>query len=183
MKLAIHSDASYLSEPQARSRAGWHFFLSNEATIPANNSAMLNIAHIIKHVMTSATKAELAALYIMAREAVYIRTVFLEMGHKQPSTPLQTDNATAEAVCNSKIQPKRTKAMDMRFHWLRDRQCQEQFRIYWRPGKSNYADYWTKHYPATHHKHTGKEFLTPHRVLEMLRIEQSRGNIVAAAAA
>jgi len=69
MKLAVHSDASYLSEPQARSRAGGHFFLSNKATIPANNGAMLNIAHIIKHVMTSATEAELAALYIMAREA------------------------------------------------------------------------------------------------------------------
>jgi hypothetical protein len=66
MKLAVHSDASYLSEPQARSRAGGHFFLSNEATIPANNGTVLNIAHIIKHVMTSVTDAELAALYIMA---------------------------------------------------------------------------------------------------------------------
>jgi len=88
--------------------AGGHFFLSNKATIPANNGA----------IMTSATKAKLAALYIMEREAVYIRIVLTEMGHKQPSTPLQTDNATAEAVCNGKIQPKRTKAMDMRFHWL-----------------------------------------------------------------
>jgi hypothetical protein len=65
MKLAVHSDASYLSEPQAHSRAGGHFFLFNEATIPANNGAVLNIAHIIKHGMTSATEAELAVLYIM----------------------------------------------------------------------------------------------------------------------
>lgn len=173
MKLAVHSDASYLSEPKARSRAGGHFFLSNEAPIPPNNGAVLNIAHIIKHVMTSATEAELAALYIMAREAVYIRIVLEELGHKQPPTPLQTDNAMADAVCNGKVQPKRTKAMDMRFYWLRDRQCQEQFRIYWRPGKSNYADYWTKHHPATHHKHTRREFLTPHIVLEMLRMEQN----------
>ena len=179
MKLAVHSDASYLSEPKARSRAGGHFFLSNEATIPQNNGAVLNLAHIIKHVMSSATEAELAALYIMAREAVYIRIILEEMGHKQPPTPIQTDNAMAEAVCNGKIQPKRTKAIDMRFHWLRDRQCQEQFRIYWQPGKSNYADYWTKHHPAKHHKHTRQQFLTPHIVLEMLRIEQ---NTAAAAA-
>jgi hypothetical protein len=86
MKLAVHSDASYLSEPQARSRAGGYFFLSNEATIPTNNGAMLNIAHIIKHVMTSATEAELATLYIMAQESVYIRIMLTEMGHKQPST-------------------------------------------------------------------------------------------------
>ena len=60
MKLAVNSDASYLSEPQARSRAGGHFFLSNEATLPKNNRAVLNIAHIIKYVITSATEAELA---------------------------------------------------------------------------------------------------------------------------
>jgi hypothetical protein len=181
MKLAVHSDASYLSEPKARSRAGGHFFLSGDTTNPGNNGAVLNIAHIIKHVMSSATEAELAALYIMAREAVYIRIILEEMGHKQPPTPLQTDNSMADAVCNGKIQPKRTKAMDMRFHWLRDRECQKQFRIYWRPGKLNYADYWTKHHPAAHHKGVRKEFITPSTVLEMLRIEQ--GNIAAAAAA
>ena len=86
MKLAVHSNASYLSEPKARSRAGGHFFLSNNSAIPPNNGAVLNIAHIIKHVMTSATKAELAGLYIMAREAVYIRIILEEMGHAQPPT-------------------------------------------------------------------------------------------------
>ena len=104
------------------------------------------------------------------------------MGHTQPPTPLQTDNAMAEAVSNGKIQPKRTKAMDMCFHWLRDIECQRQFRIYWCPGKLNYAEYWTKHHAAFHHKNVRKEFLTPHIVLEMLRIEQSRIHTAAAAA-
>jgi hypothetical protein len=131
MKLAAHSDASYLSEPKARSRAGGHFFLLSSAEIPPNNGAILNIVHIIKHVMASATEAELAALYIVARKAVYIQIILEEMGHKQPATSLQTDNSMAEADINGKIQPKRTKAMDMRFHWLRDRECQEQFRIHW----------------------------------------------------
>jgi hypothetical protein len=180
MVLAAHSDASYLNEPNARSRAGGHFFLSSDSTIPQNNGAVLNIAHIIKHVMSSATEAELAGLYIMAREAVYIRIVLEEMGHKQPPTPLQTDNAMAEAVTNGKVQPKRTKAMDMRFHWLRDRECQRQFRIYWRPGKLNYADYWTKHHPAKHHQNIRKEFITPQIVLEMLR--QENGTAAARAA-
>jgi len=62
--------------------------------------------HIIKNVMSSATKADLVGLYIMAREAVYIRIILEELGHKQPPTPLQTDNAMADAVINGKIQPK-----------------------------------------------------------------------------
>ena len=43
--------------------------MSTNVKIPPNNGTILNIAHIIKHVMTSAMEAELVALYIMAREA------------------------------------------------------------------------------------------------------------------
>ena len=53
--------------------------------------------------MSSATEAELAALYIAAREAVYIQIILEELGHKQPSTPLQADNSTTETVINEKI--------------------------------------------------------------------------------
>ena len=132
MVLAAHSDAGYLNESNARSRAGGHIFLSSDSQYPANNGAILNVAQIIKNVMSSAAEAELAALYIIAKECVYIRLILEEMGHPQPETPIQTDNLTAEGVVNSKIQPKRTKAMDMRFHWLRDREAQRQFRFYWR---------------------------------------------------
>jgi len=129
MVIAVHSKVSYLSEPKACRRAGGHFPLSSDTTIPPNNGTILflNIAHIIKNIMLSATEAELAGLYIMAREAVYIRIILEELGHKQPPTPLQTDNAMADAIINGKIQPKRTKAMDMRFHWLQDHECQQQF--------------------------------------------------------
>jgi hypothetical protein len=181
MVLAVHSDASYLSEPKARSRAGGYFFLSSDTTILPNNGAVLNIAHIIKNVMSSATEAELARLYIMVRKAVYIRIILEELGHKQPPRPIQTDNAMADAVINGKIQPKQTKAMDMQFHWLRDCECQQQFRIYWRPGKMNYANYWTKHHPESHHRNMRKEFLTPIIVLEMLRIEQQQQQAARAA--
>ncbi len=63
----------------------------------------------------------------MAREAVYIRIILKELGHKQPPMPLQTNNAIADAIINSKIQPKQTKAMGMSFHWLRDCKYQQQF--------------------------------------------------------
>ncbi len=130
MVLSVHSNASYLSKPNACSRAGGHFFLSSDTTIPPNNGAVLNISHIIKNIMSSATEAECVGLYIMVRETVYIRIILEEFGHKHSPTPLQTDNAMADAVINGKVQPKRTKAMDMRFHWLLDRECQLQFRIY-----------------------------------------------------
>jgi hypothetical protein len=56
--------------------------------------------------MSSATEAELAALYNMAQEAVYIRIILKELGHKQPPNPIHTNNAMANAVINGKVQPK-----------------------------------------------------------------------------
>ena len=40
----------------------------------------------------------------------------------------------------------------MRFYWLRDRAEQGQVLIYWAPGEENWADYFTKHHSATHHR-------------------------------
>ena len=48
MVLSIHSDASYLSERNARSRAGGHHYLSDDTPSPPNNGAILNISQIIK---------------------------------------------------------------------------------------------------------------------------------------
>jgi hypothetical protein len=151
MILAVHSDAGYLNEYKSRSQAGGHFHLSSDVPYPPNNGAILNIAKVIDAVVSSAAEAELGALFINAREAVYLRCILIEMGHLQPKTPIQTDNSTTEGFINSKIQPKCTKSMDMRFKWLKDREAKDQFRFYWRSGKTNLVDYFTKHHPAAHH--------------------------------
>ena len=178
MVLAAHSDAGYHNEAGARSRAGGHFFLSTNEEIPPNNGSILNIAQIIKAVMSSAAEAELGALYINAREAVHIRNILEEMGHPQPPTPIQTDNSTAEGVVNNKVQPKRMIPMDMRFYWLRCRINQKQFRFHWRPGTTNLADYWTKHHPGIHHKNFRREILTPVNKVQKLFKSGKSGNLL-----
>ena len=118
MILAAHSDVGYLNATNARSRAGGHHFLSENQPFPPNNGAIHNVAEIIKAVMSSAAEAKMGAPYINARKAVEEIQILEEMGHPQPPTPIQTDNSTAEGIINSHVQPKCTKAMDMRFHWL-----------------------------------------------------------------
>ena len=44
MVLLAHRYASYLSESKSRSRAGGHFFMSNNSPIPANNGAVIAIS-------------------------------------------------------------------------------------------------------------------------------------------
>ena len=160
MVLAIHSNASYLSKPKARSRAGGHMFMLADTDIPQNNGAVLNISQIIRAVMSSAAEAKLRALFINEKIAVAIRHTLKELGHPQPQTPIQTDNKTAHDLLTNRIMPKALKAMDMRFNWLRCRNTQGQFRYYWRPGTQNLADYFTKHHPASHHKAIRPVYLT-----------------------
>eukprot|EP00804_Cyclotella_cryptica_P020749 CCRYP_016588-RA/>CCRYP_016588-RA protein AED:0.03 eAED:0.02 QI:0/0/0/1/1/1/3/0/1217 len=169
MILAVHSEASYLSETKARSRAGGHFFLSEDDPFPRNNGAILTLTQIIKPVMSSAAEAELGALYINARETIPQRHLLNELGHPQPPTPIQIDNSTALGVVTNIIQPKRTKAMDMRFHWLRCRENQKQFCTYWRAGTTNLADYVTKHHPAIHHQAVRHIYLSTPTKLLLLR--------------
>ncbi len=51
MRLAIHSNWMYLSEPKAHSRTGGHMLMAGTEDIPINNGAVLNILQIIRAVM------------------------------------------------------------------------------------------------------------------------------------
>ena len=115
------------------------------------------------------------ALYINARKGVEECNILEEMGHLQPPTPVQTDNLTADSIVNLRVQPKRTKAMDMCFHWLRDRGVnQKQFKFYWCLGTLIRADYWMKNHSPSNHCHMQSEILTPYDVVLNLRKKMAK---------
>ena len=160
MILSICSDAAYLVLPNARSRAAGYFFLTdlpnatNTLLTPKLNGAVHVLCKTLRSVAASASEAETGSLFLNAQEAVPMITALEEMGHKQPSTgtPLETDNSTATGILKAQVRMKKSKAFDMRYHWLKDRIAQGQFNLYWSPGKTNTADYFSKHHPPAHHK-------------------------------
>lgn len=166
----VHSDASYLSEANARSRSGGYFFLSshpqNPTTAPAPDSPpppMNGPIHvpssIMRVVVSSATEAEMGALFYNAKDAAWLRTTLEDLGHPQPPTPIQTDNACAAGIINDTVKQRRSKAIDMRFYWVRDRVRQNQFLVHWRRGTDNLADYFTKHHSPSHHRLLRSQYL------------------------
>ena len=156
MQLANESDASYLSVSKARSRAAGYFYLTTRPVHPDGpyppNGAVHILCQIMREVVSSAAEAELGALFHNGKDACPIRIALEEMGHPQGPTPIITDNSTASGIANDTVKQKRSKAIDMRFYWIRDRVRQGQFQIFWRKGKFNRADYFTKHHPASHHQ-------------------------------
>jgi len=168
MVLWVSSDSSYQSVSKSRSRVGGYHFLGNKP----NNMKDVSIqrtfinapihveASILRHVMGAASESEIAGGYVNARDAVETRIALMEMGHHQPPTPLELDNTTAYGIITKQLLPRRSKAIDMRYYWLRDRENQKQFNIYWSKGENNLADYFTKHHSATHHKRMRKIYMS-----------------------
>ena len=125
--------------------------MTDEYAEPPKNGSVTTISRIIKAVMSSAAEAKLFALFINYYEAVPAIIIPEEMGHKQPPTPMQSDNTTALGMVNDNIVSKKLKLMDMRINWLRCRSAQKQFRHYWKPGPTNLGNYSTKQHAAIHH--------------------------------
>jgi hypothetical protein len=158
MCLHIHSDASYLSKSNAPSQAGGIFFLSNKPSDQPNpppppiNAPVHIVSSILRNVMASATEAEVGACFHNAQDACPIRTTLIELGWPQPTTPIQVDNSCAHGIINDTVKQRRSKAIDMRFYWVRDRVRQGQFLVHWKPGLENLADYYTKHFSPKYHQ-------------------------------
>ena len=110
--LQANSNAAYLVSPKAQSCAGGYHFLGN-ADRTQFNGPVLILAKIIKNVMASVAEAEVAPLYLNAKEVFAICQCLIKLGYPQPPTPLKSDNVTACGILTGTIKQKRSKAIDM----------------------------------------------------------------------
>ena len=147
MILKVYSDASYNSRPGSISIAGgWHYCGNKlDDTI---NGTLHSISCRIPTVCDAVSEAEYAALYINGTAAAWERTVLAPLGYPQPPTVLITDNECAAGIANNKLTARKSKAIAMRYHWIRCRIRLDEFQCKWLPGKLNYADFFTKHLPV-----------------------------------
>ena len=103
MILKLHSDSSYLNAVGARSRQGGHLYLGNKFDPDILNGTVLNLAAIMKMVLSSTAKAEFGALFHNTKEATPLHTTLEELGHPQPPTPVLVDNSTVVGLANDTV--------------------------------------------------------------------------------
>ncbi len=151
MILHGHVDASYLSRSHARSVAGAYLFLGDHNQPLKINGAIHTFSTIIPCIVASAGEVEYAALFAGAQHAASLRTILADLGHPQPPTILMCDNACAIGIATDSIKQKRSKSIDMRFHWVRDRVRQGQFIISHMRTDLNVADYFVKNLDPIRH--------------------------------
>ena len=123
---------------------GGYHYLGREDRI---NGPLFCTSKIISCIVASAAEAELGAGFQNAQKAIQFRTTLAELGYPQGPTTLLLDNTVAIGLACDTVNAKRSKSMDMRFFWLRDRVRQGHFRIKHLPGIWNIADFFTKPLP------------------------------------
>ena len=153
MRLIIHSDASFLVERDAKINYGGYFYLrwnQNNNKPQQINGAVDVSASLLPLFAISVAESELGGKFYNAKKGKILRLVLEEMGWKQVPTTIFVDNNTASGICNSTIKRQRSQAMNGQYFWLIDQVNFNTYRIKWAPGLENMADYFTKHFAATH---------------------------------
>jgi hypothetical protein len=144
MQLQVQSDASYLCRPKARSVLGGYHYLG---FLDRTNGPIFCTSKMISCVVSSVAEAELGAAFQNAQKAAEFRNTLHELGYPQEATTIMIDNTVAEGLAADTVNAKRSKSMDMRFFWLRDRLKQGQFAVQHLAGRWNIADFFTKSLP------------------------------------
>ena len=115
---------------------------------------------LIPSVVGSAMEASYAAMYYNAQDAEVDRQTLIDLGHPQGPSIIVYDNEPAGNLANRTAKVKRSKAIDMKYHWIQDRVEQGHFHMVWKPGPHNLADYPSKAHPIHHFKALRPLFVT-----------------------
>ena len=110
MVLHLHSDASFLSYPESKSRSGVYHYISMKSEDPNKaplNQPPLNEPEHVKRttmriILASTMESELGALFVNCQRGLAMRMDLTYMGHAQPPTPSMTDITTGDRFVNDK---------------------------------------------------------------------------------
>ena len=99
--------------------------------------------------------------YFLTIKGDALRISVKGMDHQQPPKLVVTDSATSGGFVNDNIRQQKSRAIDMRLYWVRNRVRQGHYLVYWERGKDKLANYFIKHHPNKHHRATRGTYLVP----------------------
>ena len=97
-----------------------------------------------KTVALSSTEAEYMALSDTSRQAVWIQSLLGELGFSIPTVPICGDNQASIFIGSNPVQERRSKHIDIRYHYVRQLIEERKIDLYFVEGAENPADLFTK---------------------------------------
>ena len=150
MILKCHSDASFGSSSGFRSRSGGIYYFGNKHDNMINGPVQI-LSSIQKTISASVAEAEYIALFDNGQNVLAIANTLLAITYPAQVPTIYTDNECAVNMANDDIKQRRTKAIDMRYHWTRHQIREQKLIIKWIQASDNLADFFTKALPTHLH--------------------------------
>ena len=145
-----YSDASFANYHDRTSVSGYTFMKAGGAITWGSKKQ--------NTVSLSSTEAEYVCMSDAARDAIWLRSLYSELGYTQPEpTLVRGDNISALAIAENPRYHKRTKHFDIKHHFIRDQIKTETIHIKYCPTGEMTADILTKALPKQsfeHHRDT-----------------------------
>jgi hypothetical protein len=137
--LTGYSDSDWGGDTNDRkSTSGYAFLVTGSSTISWASKKQQTVA-------LSSTEAEYMALSDACKEAIWLRQLLLDLGHPQiQATPILVDNRGSIELTKHPVFHARTKHIDIRYHFIREKVEDNTINIMHCPTLEMVADFLTK---------------------------------------
>ena len=135
--LEAYTDSDWGTDPTSRrSTTGYYLTLAN--------GIFSWVSRTQKTIALSSTEAEYMALSDCSRQVVWIKQLLQEIGINLGPIPICGDNQGSIFMANNPITEKRSKHIDIRYHYIREVVAEKKVELFFIPGDDNPADLFTK---------------------------------------
>jgi hypothetical protein len=136
-ELVGYSDSNYAGDQETRKSTTGYVFQMGNNTITWNSKRQQTVA-------LSTCEAEYMALNHTVCEGIWIRKLLKELGIVQPITTIYEDNQGCIALAKNPVQHHRTKHIDVKYHFIRERIEEGTVKVIYCPTNEMKADILTK---------------------------------------
>ena len=137
LKLVGFTDSDYAGDVEERKSTSGYVFKIGECIISWNSSRQ-------KIVSLSSTEAEYISLVSSVKEAIWLKQLVNELEFEQPQITIHCDNKSAICLANNPEFHSRSKHIDVRFHFIREKVSEKTIALKFIPTDEMVADMMTK---------------------------------------
>jgi hypothetical protein len=143
--LCGYADADYLGDPTVKSRSmSGYLFQLNGGPVSWKSKLQTVVA-------LSSAESEYMALCAGVQHAVFLRAILSDMELSQSPTLIWQDNQSCIALAQNSLTNSRTKHIDVKFHFIREKILSEEIIVKYCPTAEMLADIFTKAFAAERH--------------------------------
>lgn len=134
--LVVYCDAAFAVERNSRSSTGFAIFYNGNLVEWGSKKQDL--------VTLSSTEAEYVAMTQGVQECIALKLVLKDIGIPVPKLLVKEDNQGAQHIAENKGTTQRSRHIDTKYHWLREKVATQEVEVQYCPTGEMVADHFTK---------------------------------------